>query len=191
MRVLRTLLHPNLRIVALALCAMGILHVCVTLAAPRLAPSPAYKRLAANLALHSMQILPPVAPASQPLPFMSSDARYAVCRFDTTKGPVGVRATLPGPGWVLALYSPAGDNFYVAVAQPGRRTDVSLTLVPSDERFTGLTPQAQGKPAVENSTLTVGAEQGIVLVRAPDQGAAYQARNLAELKRAVCVQSSK
>jgi uncharacterized membrane protein len=137
--------------------------------------------------LNAMQILPPVTPSSQRLPFMAPDARYALCRFDTKDGAVSLTATLPGPGWIVALYSTAGDNFFTSVAQPGRRTDVSLLLVPSDDRFRGLTPEAKGASArPEEPVLTVPAQTGVALVRAPEQGQAYRARNLAELKRARC-----
>lgn len=177
----------NLRPVAAAFCAVAILHIVATLAAPELAPSRAYELLSRELPLNSMQIMPPVTPSAQRLPFMAPDARYALCRFDTKDGAVSLTATLPGPGWVVALYSTEGDNFFTSVAQPGRRTEVSLLLVPSDERFRGLTPEAKGATSgPEQPMLTVPAQTGVALIRAPEQGQAYRARNLAELKRARC-----
>ena len=185
--LLRMMPRINLRLAAAAFCAVAILHIAATLAAPELAPSHAYEMISKELPLNSMQILPPVAPATQRLPFMAPDARYALCRFDTKDGAVSLTATLPGPGWVVALYSTAGDNFFTSVAQPGRRTDISLLLVPSDERFRGLTPEASGAVASpQDPVLTVPAQTGIAIVRAPEQGQAYRARNLAELKRARC-----
>jgi uncharacterized membrane protein len=171
---------------AAALFAVGILHIVVTLAAPELVISPAYDRLAQALPVNQMQILPPVTPAAQPLPFIAPDARYALCRFDATDGAVAITASLPGPGWMLALYSAEGENFFASVAQPGRQTDVSLLLIPSDERFTGLTPEARGQSPSPETTLTVPAQRGLAVVRAPNQGQAYNDRNLAQLKRAHC-----
>jgi uncharacterized membrane protein len=169
----------NLRLAAAAFCAVAILHIAATLAAPELAPSRAYELISRELPLNAMQILPPVTPSVQRLPFMAP--------FDTKDGAVALTASLPGPGWVVALYSTAGDNFFTSVAQPGRRTDVSLLLVPSDERFRGLTPEAKGATSSpEQPMLTVPAQTGVALVRAPEQGQAYRARNLAELKRARC-----
>jgi len=177
----------NLRLVAAAFCAVAILHILATLVAPELAPSRAYEQISQEMPLNTMQILPPVTPSSQRLPFMAPDARYALCRFDTKDGAVSLTATLPGPGWIVALYSTAGDNFFTSVAQPGRRTDVSLLLVPSDDRFRGLTPEAKGASTrPDEPVLTVPAQTGVALVRAPEQGQAYRARNLAELKRARC-----
>jgi uncharacterized membrane protein len=177
----------NLRLAAAAFCAVAILHIVATLAAPELAPSRAYEMISQELPLNTMQILPAVTPSTQRLPFMAPDARYALCRFDTKDGAVSLTATLPGPGWVVALYSTAGDNFFTSVAQPGRRSEVSLLLVPSDERFKGLTPEAKGaQSGPEDPMLTVPAQTGVAVIRAPEQGQAYRSRNLAELKRARC-----
>ena len=87
---------------------------------------------------------------------------------------------------MLALYTAEGENFFSTVARPGPATDVSLMLVPSEDRFMGLTPEARSGYEVANKTLTVGAETGLAIIRAPSQGAAYEARNLAELRRARC-----
>jgi uncharacterized membrane protein len=180
----------NWRLVAAAFFAVAILHIIATLSTPSLTPSTGYERLAGDLPVNKMQILPPVSPEAQPLPFMGTDARYAVCRFDTEDGAVALNATLPDPGWILALYSPEGDNFFSSVAQPGRRRDVSLLLVPFDERFRGTagetTPSSAPTADSRDPTLTVPARRGIAIIRAPEQGEAYKVRNLAELKRARC-----
>lgn len=176
----------NWRLVAAALCAVGILHILATLATPDLANSHAFEALAQDLPMNTMQVLPPVAPGAQRIPFMGPDARYAICRFDTADGQVSLTARLPGPGWMIALYSTDGDNFFASVAQPGRRTDVQLLLVPSDDRFKGLAAETKSETEDEPATLTVAAQAGIAVLRAPDQGQAYAARNLAELKRARC-----
>jgi uncharacterized membrane protein len=175
----------NWRLIAAALFAVGILHILATLAAPELAVSRAYDRMAAGLPVNSMTLLPPITPNTQPLPFLSPDARYALCRFDTSDGAVALTASLPGPGWILALYSPEGDNFFASVAQPGRRTEVSLLLVPAADQSL-LAPLSIDASKSGDSSLTVAAQKGLAVLRAPDQGQAYSARNLAELKRARC-----
>lgn len=186
MKWLFTGLWPSGRMLATAACAIGVLHILATLATPQLAPAQGYSRLTAGVPLHVMTILPAVTPASQKLPFMAADAAYAICPFNTNKGAVAVTANLPAPGWALALYSPEGENFYVAVAQPGRPTTVSLLLMATDDRFTGLTPQARGQTPRDAAQLKVPADQGFVLLRAPDQGLAYRQKNLATLKTARC-----
>ena len=93
---------------------------------------------------------------------------------------------MAAPGWSLALYSPEGENFYVAVAAPGRPTNVSLLLTATDDRFNGLTPQARGLSPPDAAQLKVPADKGFVLLRAPDQGQAYRPQNLAALRLAKC-----
>jgi uncharacterized membrane protein len=184
--ILTKIPRVQFRVIALALFAVLILHILATLAAPRLAPSTAYSRLADLLPVNSMQILPPIAPGAQPLPFMGPDSRYAMCRFDSTKGPVQISAVLPGAGWSLSLFTDKGDSLYTSVAQPGRRTEISLVLVTSDEKFAGLTPEAAGQSVKEDRSLSLPAKRGIAILRAPDQGLAYKALNEAELKRSLC-----
>lgn len=176
----------NWRFLGAAFCAAAILHIILTLAAPEIAAAPPYTRLRAILPANKMIVLPPITADTQPLPFMSPDARYAMCRFDSTKGPVTITASLPGPGWTLSLHSREGENFYTAVAQPGRTSNVSLVLIPTDERFTGLTPEAKGRSIAVDSALTLVAPNGIAIVRAPDTGLSFRAINEAELARAKC-----
>lgn len=176
----------KVRIVVAAVLAAMILHILTTLAAPRLAPSPAYARLSKVLPVNTMQVLPPIAPGAQPLPFMGPDSRYAMCLFDTTKGAVRVTAGLPGAGWSLSLFSDKGDSIYTSIAQPGRRTEISLLLSTSDGKFAGLTPEASGQSVQEDRSLSLSVKRGVAILRAPDQGSAYGNLNEAELKRALC-----
>lgn len=184
--VLSRLPRVKFRVIVTAILATVILHILTTLAAPRLAPSPAYGRLVKLLPVNAMKVLPPIAPGAQPLPFMGPDSRYAMCLFDTTKGSVRVTATLPGAGWSLSVFSDKGDSVYTSVAQPGRRTDVSLRLSTSDGKFAGLTPEAAGQAIQEDRSLSLSVKRGVAILRAPDQGNAYGALNEAELKRALC-----
>lgn len=183
---LKKLTDINWRFLGAAFCAAAILHIALTLAAPEIAAAPPYSRLREILPSNKMIVLPPITADTQPLPFMAPDARYAMCRFDSTKGPVAISANLPGPGWTLSLHSKEGENFYSAVAQPGRTTTVSLVLIPTDERFTGLTPEAKGRVSTAETSLTLVAPNGIAILRAPDTGQSFRAVNEAELARARC-----
>lgn len=177
--------NTNWRIIAATFSAAAILHIGATLAAPEIASAPAYARLSL-LPVNAMQVIPPITAETQLLPFLSPDARYAMCRFDSSNGTVVITATLPEPGWTLSLHSKEGDNFYTAVAQPGRTTNVALLLIPTEERFAGLTPEAKGKSNEESVSLTLVASEGVAVLRAPDTGHAYRARNDAALARAKC-----
>lgn len=183
MGLLARLTRINWRIVGAALAAIGVLHIVATLATPALTPVNAFDRLAKDLPLNRFEVLPSVGPGTQKLPFFSPDARYAICVFDSSRGAVSLSASLPGPGWVLAVYTPDGDNIVTSVAPPGPPKTVSLLFVPAEERPSGSngTPQEP-----QEFTLRVKARRGLALLRAPDQGMAYRVRNLAELKRARC-----
>lgn len=187
----------NVPMVAAALFASAILHILATFATPVLTPSSAYDRLARTLPVNTMQLLPEVAPGAQPLPFLSPDARYAVCHFDTSDGAVMLTAVLPEPGWALQLYTPEGEAFFTSVGMPARRTDVSLLIVPGDDvwrlgaRPTGLATGLMGRGSAtvavaQDATLTIPANEGVAVLRAPDQGEAFRNRALAELGRARC-----
>lgn len=177
----------NIPLAAAALFAAAILHILATLATPHLIPASGYGRLAGALPENRMLILPAVTPDEQPLPFMAPDARYAVCRFDTSEGAVNISAVLPDPGWVLALFSPDGDNFFTSVASPERRPEVTLLIVPGDDNWrSGGSTAGPGVAVTRDATLTIPANEGIAVIRAPDRGDAYQPRAMADLKRAQC-----
>lgn len=187
----------NVPLIAAALFASAILHILATFATPLLTPTSAYDRLASALPLNTMQVLPEIAPGSQPLPFLSPDARYAMCRFDTKDGAVTLSAVLPEPGWTLQLYSPKGEAFFTSVGTPQRPTDVSLRIVPGHDAWqlgarptgfaTGLMGRRTATVAVaQEATLTIPANEGIAVLRAPDRGESYRNRSAADLSRAVC-----
>lgn len=174
------------RLVVAALLSVGILHILATLATPSLTAASAFARLKKELPANTMVVLSPLAPDKQMLPYLPADARYAMCRFDMAKGPVQVAATLPDAGWSLALYTPQGDNFYVATGTQGQRSDLSVLLVSTDDRFMGLTPEARGVPADRVASLPVAARQGLAIVRGPDRGFAFKAMTESVLKLASC-----
>jgi uncharacterized membrane protein len=187
MKLRQKLKNANWQLIVAAPIAAGILHICATLAAPHLTAASAYSRLAPALPVNKMQMLDAVTPGAQPLPFFSPDARYAMCSFDATQGPVTVEATLPADtGWMLAVVSPQGDNVYASASSPDRDTPISLVLVPSEDYFLGVTPEARGIARGIQPPVPVAATRGIVVVRGPDKGEAYEREVAAKLKRARC-----
>ena len=121
-----------------ALVCAGMLHITATFLAPQLAKGSAAQRIALDLPVNKMVVLPPASAKSQPLPFMSPDMRYAVCRYDAGSGPVAVSATLADRGWSFGLYTLDGDGFYAVPSQTTRRTDVGVVLSlsqPADRTF--------------------------------------------------------
>lgn len=186
---LTILSNINWRMVLAGCCAVVVLHILAVFTEPRIAQSNAHARLAPTLPLNKMMVMPPVTAESQALPFMAPDARYAMCRFTTEHGPIAVNAVLLGPGWLATVYNEDGDSLNTTIAVPGRReTIVALRLMPSDERFMGLTPQARGQSAKETTALPVGAKTGIVVIHAPNQGPAFADIQEAALLQASCRQ---
>ena len=179
--------RTRLRLIVIASLTAAIVHIVATLAAPRLAGTTPFARLKPVAPLHKFEVLAPVTAQAQPLAFMAPDVRYAMCRYDTGKGPVSVNARLPGRGWSLSLYTPEGDNFYTAVGQDGQLNDIALQLTPVADRFLGLTPEARGKVSEATSTLSIATGSGLAVLRAPDLGLAYRAQTEAILKTATCI----
>lgn len=184
--ILAQLSRINLRLVIAALFAIAVLHVATVFTAPSLAVSSAWDRLAPALKANTMVVFPVVTPEAQPLPYLAPDARIAMCLFDTRQSPVALTASLPAPGWTLTLYDKHGSALYTAAGRPDRPTAVSLLLVPDDDRFMGLTPEAQGLRSPRQNQLRVQALRGLAVLRAPDAGYAYRTRTVAELSAATC-----
>jgi len=174
------------QVLALALVSGGIIHILATLVVPHFATASAYNRLAALLPVNRMRVLPPASAESQPLPFVGPDERLAICRYSVTDGPVTVTATLPDRGWMLGLYTPNGDNFYVMPAQELRRSEVSFTLQPPPEKFLGLFSFGRTSDLGGASSIPVPQSEGLVVLRAPLRGRAYQAETEALLQLARC-----
>lgn len=187
MKIANVLKKANWQLILAAPVAAGILHICATLAAPYLTAASAYSRLAPALPVNRMQVLNASAPGAEPLPFMSPDARYAMCRFDTSGGPVSVASTLPPDlGWTLTVMNPQGDSLYAAASVPSRPTPIQIAIVPSEDAFLGVTPEARGIARDAQQPTVVAATRGIVIVRGPDKGFSYQRHVDAVLKDARC-----
>lgn len=176
----------NWRVIAAVPLAGLAIHIVATLFAMNDTASSPYTRLAKGLPVNKISILPPVAPGRQPLPFITNDARYAMCSFDTASGPVSVNVQLPDHGWSVTIFHADGSSAYHAAASRGRTTDIALTIVPADDKFLGLTPEAKGIINPGAAPLTVSVRRGLIVVRAPDRGLAYAAEAEAGLARAKC-----
>lgn len=187
MSLIGRLQNLNWRLIGAALVAVGVVHICATLAAPMLfGANSAYRLLAARLPPNKLFILPAVSSAIQPLPFMSDDVRYAVCRIDTANGPVGVEIVLPDRGWTASLYSETGETLYVASGQMGRSLILFFEVISSEERFTGPPLQAKSTSLSKQPPVVLNARKGLLIVRAPERGFAYQASVEADLARTRC-----
>jgi hypothetical protein len=84
------------------------------------------------------------------------------------------------------VITPLGDNVYASASSPDRDTPISLVLVPSEDYFLGVTPEARGIARNVQPPVPVAATRGIVIVRGPDKGQSYEREVEAGLKSARC-----
>ena len=168
-----------------AVLLAGIIHIAATLAIPMLGGGNAFARLHDSLPANRMVVLAPPAPGKEPLPFLTPDALYAVCRFDISVDSLSVSAALAHVGWTLSLHTPQGDNFYAMPAQQMRRSEVGLVVVPGAERLLEFrtTPR---RVSAQETHIPSPSLQGLVIVRAPLKGLAWRAETEAVLSRASC-----
>ena len=162
----------------------GIVHICATFAAPVLGSGLAYQRLSESLPVNRMITLPALAFSRQVLPFLPPDTLYAVCRYDLSGGPIAVTAAVSGPGWVLSLHNREGDNFYALPGQQLNEERVSFLLVAS-----GTADLRTG--AAADTQVVSPTTEGLIVVRAPVIGTAWQAETEASLRYASCTKAKR
>lgn len=175
----------SIAMLATSLVTGGILHIVTTFAIPLLNTGSAFDRLKWQLETNAMKILEPDALGGLPLPFLSPDNRYAMCRFDISQGGVYVSAVMPDIGWSLTLYTPQGDNFYAVPGQEGRTIEANFNIVPASDRLLLPVP-GQRRSDTDASQVTSPTREGLVVVRAPNRGAAHQYATETALRRVTC-----
>jgi uncharacterized membrane protein len=147
----------------------GLIHIVAVLMLPLLAPRNAHARLAALGPANTMIELPAAAPGRQVMPMMAPDVRYAFCRFDLANGPVRLRAAVADELWLIALYTPEGENFYSVAGADMKRAEINLVIASSDQTVeeAGVdAPETSDEVIVVNSPVV----EGIALIRAPLAG---------------------
>jgi uncharacterized membrane protein len=173
-RVRQTMRRPfvTLGMLLTAVVLGGILHLLTVFAVIALGTGSAYDRLRFQLEANTMKVLPVDPTGAMPLPFLSPDMRYAMCRFDLSAGPLAVSAQLPEVGWSLALYTPQGDNFYIAPGQEGRNVDATFTLNTASDRVLIPVP-GQRRADVDAAQVSSPVREGLLVIRGPMKGASY------------------
>jgi uncharacterized membrane protein len=145
----------------------------------------AFATLKRELPVNTMVVLPQVRVGKEPLPFLAPDIRYAVCRFDIASGPLQITAQLPERGWSLAIHLPNGDNPYIVPAPVSRPLEVSFLLVPTTDRLFNLTP-GQRRLNTDATQVSIAQREGLIVIRAPMAGVAFDAAALSILEKAAC-----
>lgn len=171
--------------IALGVVLAGLIHVVAVLTLPLLAPRDAQARLAALGPANTMIQLPASAPGRQVMPLMAPDIRYAVCRYDLSKGPVRLKAHIADGLWLIAFYTPLGENFYAVVGADLKKPDVDLIIATTDQNVAEVgvdSPEAFDNVVVVTSPVV----EGMALIRAPLAGASRSAEAERALKAASC-----
>jgi uncharacterized membrane protein len=185
MKIWAYLQRYNWRLLLVFVLVAAIVHILQTFRAVDDQRDSAYARLEQELPHNVMTLARPVTPENQALPFLSPEAYYAFCPFETNLAPLRVRALLPDLGWTIGVYAPDGSAIYFAAASGERETNVDLSIVPSDDRFVGLPVETNPAHGIDNQQ-TIAARVGLIVVRAPDKGAAYRSEERAILEKATC-----
>lgn len=172
------------RSVLCGLVAAGIVHIGATLATPYMIGPGPYQRIAEHLPVNSMMITGAPTPQVQLLPYQEADMVFALCSYDASRAPVVVRAVLPGSGWTLSLYSPAGENFYFMPGQDQRVSEINALLIAgNDETILPADPRAGSSRL---TSVRLPAPVGLLVIRAPLKGESFRAEVEAALARASC-----
>ena len=173
------------RTIVAGVLAAAIVHIMLTFAWPSLRGQRAFAKVNPPLPVNQMRLLPPTSTKTQVLPFQAPDMRYAICRFDASDSAIVTRASLPEPGWTFSIHGTNGETVYVITGQEQRRTDIALLLLPPGDRFLGVLPEARLGSGLSQLQLSI--KEGIIMLRAPNKGAAYNAEVDAELVKASCL----
>jgi uncharacterized membrane protein len=156
--------------IAMAIVLAGLIHVIAVLTLPLLAPRNAYARLADMGPANTIIQLPALEPGQQVMPQMAPDVRYAMCLFDLTEGPIYLQANVPDELWLIAFYTPIGENFYTVIGADMKRSNVDVVVTTEDQSVadaTGNSAEALENLVVVNSPVS----KGVALIRAPLAGA--------------------
>lgn len=168
-----------------ALILAGTIHVGAVLSLPYLAPDNGWTRLSALGETNRLVVLPTASPAHQSIPLMAPDVRYAFCRYDLNAGPVRLSTRILDDLWMIAFYTPRGDNFYAISGGDIQRNKVEIIISSQSEQASELDRESD-EDRDHVVVVTVPNKLGLVLIRAPLSGASYDTRTESALRAASC-----
>jgi uncharacterized membrane protein len=171
--------------ILLCLVLAGLIHIAAVLSLPALAPKNAWTRLIPLGPVNTMIQIPPGSPEQSVLPMMAPDVRYAFCRFDLANGPVRLKAAVPDDLWLIAFYTPKGDNFYTVSGADMRRAQLDLIIAKADQPVAEAGVDAP-EEADQVVVVTSPADEGIAVIRAPVPGPSRARRAEEALKATTC-----
>ena len=173
--------------IALGITLAGLIHIVAVLMLPLLAPRNAEARLAVLGPANTMIEVPPASPGRQVMPMMAPDVRYAFCRFDLAQGPVRLKGSVASDLWMIAFYTPEGDNFYTVPGADMKSAQLDLVIALADQTVAEAGVDAP-EDADELFVIKSPSQQGVAIIRAPLSGPSRMARAEDALKTTICSQ---
>jgi len=171
--------------ITLSLLVAGIIHIIAVLGIPQIAPRNAWTRLTTLADANTLVVLPHPSPAHQSLPMMAPDMRYAICRYDLSRGPVRINTRIPDELWNIAFYDPSGTNYYTISGGDIKREKIEIIV--STQSNALLDDETNALIYSEDSLVVTSPENlGLVMIRAPLAGTSYADRTERALRRASC-----
>jgi uncharacterized membrane protein len=168
-----------------AISLAGIIHIVTVLVLPYVAERDAWTRLSAITPLNQMAVLNASRSTKLPLPFLAPDAVYAACRFDLTEKNVALRLNILDPAWMVAVYTPQGENFYAMFGSDAKSKSVRLLLLPHD-RLARETVSDKTEDGDDQVLVISPSTAGILLIQAPVRGDVFMPATAEALKAAAC-----
>jgi len=178
-------LRVPLLYVLLCLVLAGLIHIAAVLALPGLAPKNGWARLVPLGPTNTMIQMTPLTPGQEVMPMMAADVRYAFCRFDLAQGPVRLKGSVPNDLWMIAFYTPEGDNFYTVPGADMKSAQLDLVIATADQTVAEAGVDAP-EEADELFVIKSPVQEGLAVIRAPLSGPSRTARAEAALKATVC-----
>src|SRR5262245_34333629 len=180
-------LRVPLLYILLCLVLAGLIHIAAVLALPGLAPKNAWARLAPLGPANTMIQIPPLSPGNEVMPMMAPDVRYGFCRFDLAQGPVRLKGSVASDLWMVAFYSPEGDNFYTVSGADMKSAQLDLVIALGDQPVAEAGVDAP-EDADELFVIKSPSQQGVAIIRAPLSGPSRMASAEDALKATICTQ---
>lgn len=179
----------NWKWVLATLIIAGIVHILAVLNLPNLAPKSAWSRLQEDIPVNKMVLLEELDKKPGILPMMAPDIRYAICRYDLTGGPVTIKTKVPNDLFSVGAYDQLGQNFYIISGQSLQRSE--LYMVVTQNKDTAETEVSASEKSDDVVVINSVAAKGIILLRVPVTGTAYQAKIETFLQNSTCIQEKK
>ncbi len=180
----RWLKVDNWKWVIATIIISGIVHILAVLNLPSLAPKSAWFRLRHDVPVNKMLLLSKLDEKPSLLPMMAPDVRYAICRYDLTNGPVTVRTKIPHELFSVAAYDQLGQNFYVISGASLQREELYLVVT----RNTNTAEEEVSASEKSDDVVVINSAnaKGVLLLRVPVAGPAYEQQTEELLKKATC-----